>query len=326
MTDALHPFDTLTPDFIIDAIEANGYLCDGSMLALNSYENRVYQVGIEGELPLIAKFYRPGRWSDQQIQEEHDFCYELVEQELPVVAPLRDGAGNSLLRCDGFRFALYPRRGGRAPEFDNFDNLLVMGRFLGRLHAIGARRPFQHRPELDSRSYGHDSVELLLRDFIPAELRPAYETLARDLLVRIDELMAQPLDLLRVHGDCHVGNVLWRDDTPNFVDFDDSRMAPAVQDIWMLLSGDRLEQTRQLAEVVDGYNEFCDFQPRELRLVEALRTLRIMHYSAWIARRWEDPAFPKAFTWFNTPRYWSEHILELREQFAALNEPPLLLM
>jgi len=326
VTDALHPFDTLTPGFIIDAIEAHGYLCDGRMLALNSYENRVYQVGIEGGAPLIVKFYRPGRWSDEQILEEHEFCYELVEHELPVVAPLRDGEGRSLLRSGHFRFALYPRRGGRAPELDNYDNLLVMGRFLGRLHAIGARRPFLYRPVLDSRSYGHDSVELLLERFIPADLRLAYETLTRDLLERIDALMAYPGDLLRVHGDCHVGNVLWRDDTPNFVDFDDTRMAPAVQDIWMLLSGDRLEQTRQLAEVVDGYNEFYDFNPRELRLVEALRTLRIMHYAAWIARRWEDPAFPKAFTWFNTPRYWSEHVLELREQLAALNEPPLLLM
>ncbi|MFC6673720.1 serine/threonine protein kinase [Marinobacterium aestuariivivens] len=206
------------------------------------------------------------------------------------------------------------------------DNLLIMGRFLGRIHAIGASRPFRHRPVLDSQSYGHASAEFLLRHFIPAELRPAYETLSRDLLERVDAIMAEPVDLLRVHGDCHVGNVLWRDETPNFVDFDDSRMAPAVQDIWMLLSGDRLEQTRQLAEVVDGYNEFYDFHPRELRSIEALRTLRIMHYSAWVARRWEDPAFPMAFTWFNTPRYWSEHILELREQLAALQEPPLLLM
>jgi Ser/Thr protein kinase RdoA (MazF antagonist) len=321
-----HPFETLTPEFIMDAVEAQGYRCDGAIFALNSYENRVYQVGIEDEAPLIAKFYRPARWSDAQILEEHGICYEMLEHELPVVAPLQNDEGRSLFQRDGFRFALYPRRGGRAPEFDNLDNLLILGRFLGRMHAIGAQKPFLHRPVLDSRSYGHDSVALLHEQFIPKDLRVAYETLSRDVLQLVDAAMAEPVSLIRVHGDCHAGNVLWRDNTPNFVDFDDARMAPAVQDIWMLLSGDRNSQQRQLCEVVEGYNEFFDFHPRELRQIEALRTLRIMHYSAWLARRWGDPAFPRAFPWFNSERYWSEHILELREQFAALQEPPLRLL
>lgn len=321
-----HPFETLTPEFIMDAVEALGYLCDGVIFALNSYENRVYQVGVEDQAPLIAKFYRPARWSEAQILEEHALCYEMEEHELPVVAPWRDADGRSLFEREGFFFALYPRRGGRAPEFDNLDNLLILGRFLGRMHAIGAKKPFLHRPVLNSQTYGHDSVALLHEDFIPRDLRPAYESLSRDVLKLVDEAMAEPTTLIRVHGDCHAGNVLWRDNTPNFVDFDDARMAPAVQDIWMLLSGDRNSQQRQLCEVVDGYNEFYDFHPRELRQIEALRTLRIMHYSAWLARRWNDPAFPRAFPWFNTERYWSEHILELREQFAALQEPPLRLL
>ena len=202
---------------------------------------------------------------------------------------------------------------------------MILGRLLGRIHAVGARYPFRYRPTLDSQSYGHESVELISRQFIPAELKTAYDTLAQDLLQLVDVVIASTQDIkqIRVHGDCHAGNILWRDDNPHFVDFDDARMAPAIQDIWMLLSGDRARRTAQLSEVVEGYNEFYDFHPRELHLVEALRTLRMMHYSAWLAKRWTDPAFPMNFPWFNTVRYWSEHILELREQFAALQEPVL---
>ena len=320
-----HPFAKLKPDFVMDAIESVGYLCDGRMFPLNSYENRVYQIGIEAEQPLIAKFYRPERWSREQILEEHQFCFELMEQELPVVAPLRHDNGESLLEYQGFYLALFPRKGGHAPEFDNLDTLLILGRLLGRIHAVGARYPFRYRPTLDSQSYGHESVELISRQFIPAELKTAYDTLAQDLLQLVDVVIASTQDIkqIRVHGDCHAGNILWRDDNPHFVDFDDARMAPAIQDIWMLLSGDRARRTAQLSEVVEGYNEFYDFHPRELHLVEALRTLRMMHYSAWLAKRWTDPAFPMNFPWFNTVRYWSEHILELREQFAALQEPVL---
>ncbi|MFW1678579.1 serine/threonine protein kinase [Pontibacter sp. JAM-7] len=323
-----HPFEILTPSFLLDAIEAKGFWCDGRFLALNSYENRVYQVGIEESAPLIAKFYRPERWSDAQIQEEHDFCFQLQEHELSVVAPIRDEQGNSLFHYQGLSFALFPRRGGHAPELSNPDHLLQMGRMLGRIHSIGASRPYEHRPVLDSQSFGHASVALVSEQFIPAELKPAYDSLARDLLQKIDARLAEfgSQELIRVHGDCHTGNILWRDDQVNFVDLDDSRMAPAIQDIWMLLSGSREEQTLQLSEIVDGYNEFYDFRPRELHLIEALRSLRMLHYAAWLARRWHDPAFPMAFPWFNSVRYWSEHILELREQLAALDEPVLRLM
>ncbi len=326
------PFYQLTPDTVIDAVESQGYISDGRILALNSYENRVYQVGIDEAQPIIAKFYRPGRWSDAQILEEHQFCFELVEQELPVVAPLRNAAGESLFHFAGegyeYRFALYPRRGGRAPELDDPDHLYQLGHTLGRIHLVGAMHPFTARPTLDVQSYGYDSVALISRDFIPASLRPAYETLSSDLLKAVEQAFrdADGVRLIRTHGDCHGGNILWRDDTPNFVDFDDSRMAPAIQDLWMLLTGERSAQELQLSEVLAGYNEFADFNPRELHLVEALRTLRMLHYSAWLARRWEDPAFPRAFSWFNTERYWGEHLLQLREQFAHLQEPPLALL
>jgi Ser/Thr protein kinase RdoA (MazF antagonist) len=319
-----HPFATLTPAFIMDAVESCGFRCDCRTFPLNSYENRVYQVGIDDGEPLIAKFYRPERWSAVQINEEHQFCLELAEHELPVVPPLVDDSGESLFSFGGFRFALYPRQGGHAPEFDNLDNLLIMGRTLGRMHAIAATRPFAYRPRLDSASFGHESVALISERFIIAEYKANYLALTRDLLQAVDELLgSSDAAFIRTHGDCHAGNVLWRGQAPHFVDFDDARSAPAIQDIWMMLSGDRPRQNAQLAEIVEGYNEFYDFQAGQLRLIEALRTLRILHYCAWLARRWHDPAFPHHFPWFNTVRYWGEHILQLREQLSALHEPPL---
>lgn len=325
MTDKQHPFQALSPSFIMDAVESCGFVCDCRTLTLNSYENRVYQVGIEDGAPLIAKFYRPERWSDEQILEEHQFCFELMEHELPVVAPLVNDQGESLFIHGAFRFALYPRQGGYAPELDNLDNLLILGRLLGRIHCVGALRSFQHRPRLDSQSFGHESVALISESFVPQETKANYDALTTDLLQAIESIFAGTNDLryLRSHGDCHSGNILWRDDAPHFVDFDDARMAPAIQDLWMMLSGDRARQHAQLAELVEGYNEFFEFQPRELRLIEALRSLRILNFSAWLARRWSDPTFPHHFSWFNTPRYWGDHILELREQIAALNEPLL---
>ena len=326
MNTSSHPFETLTPDFILDAIEAQGFLSDGRILALNSYENRVYQVGIEDEVPIIAKFYRPGRWSDAQILEEHQFCYELEEQELSVVTPLKNSQGESLLRYQDFRLALFPRRGGRAPDLDNPDHLYQLGNTLGRMHQVGAAKPFVERPALDLASFGYNSIELIARDFMPASLREAYLSLTRDLMQKIEEAFQRFDDIksIRVHGDCHGGNLLWRDDLAHFVDFDDARMAPAMQDLWMLLSeNERHLRELQLAEVLAGYQEFADFDPRELHLVEPLRTLRMLHYSAWLARRWEDPAFPLSFPWFNTERYWGEHILQLREQLSALQEPVL---
>jgi Ser/Thr protein kinase RdoA (MazF antagonist) len=323
--ESTHPFETLTPDFILGAIEQQGYITDGRLFALNSYENRVYQIGIEDAEPLVAKFYRPGRWTDAQIAEEHEFCFELAEHEIPVVAPLRNENGDSLMSVDGFRFSLYPRRGGRTPDIDDLDNLLVLGRLLGRIHRLGASRPFKFRPAITVQTFGYDAVAVVAADFIPADLRTPYDTLIGDLMRKIETRFAEAGDVqpIRVHGDCHSGNILWRDDTPHFVDFDDARMAPAVQDVWMLLSGDSERQRAQLSEIIEGYKEFHDFDLRELHLIEPLRTLRLLHYNAWLAERWDDPAFPRTFTWFNEPRYWEQHILDLREQFAALDEPPL---
>ncbi len=320
-----HPFSSLEPNFILQAIESSGYACDGRVLTLNSYENRVYQVGIEDGDPLIAKFYRPNRWTTEQIQEEHDFCFELADAELPVVAPLRNADGETIFNFGEFRLSLFPRKGGRAPELDNQDNLYVLGRFLGRMHLIGASEPFKFRPSIDSKTYGHDSVTYISEYFIPAELKQAYQSLTKDLLQRIDSIIAEmdSVRVIRVHGDCHIGNMLWRDDAPHFIDFDDCRMAPAVQDIWMLLSGSRDEQRSQLIDILDGYNEFGEFNPNELSLIAVLRTLRMLHFSAWLARRWDDPAFPHGFPWFNTSQYWESHVLNLREQLFELQEPAI---
>jgi Ser/Thr protein kinase RdoA (MazF antagonist) len=319
-----HPYAALTPEMVIDAIESTGRLCDMRILGLNSYENRVYQIGIDGDEPVIAKFYRPQRWSDEQILEEHQFSYELFDADLPVVPPLKNDNGDTLLEYQNFRFSLYQRKGGHAPELDNLDNLLTLGRSMARIHAIGANSSFKYRPELDIKSFAENSYQLINEKFIPNDLKPAYSSLCEDLITAIKTIYTNnPVSTIRVHGDCHGGNILWRDNNPHFVDLDDSRTAPAIQDLWMFLSGDRQAQTIQINELVEGYNEFYDFDPRQLHYIEALRTLRIMHYSAWLARRWEDPAFPHNFPWFNTDRYWSEHILELREQLAMLNEPPL---
>lgn len=314
----------LTPDTVINAVESTGYLSDSRILPLNSYENRVYQVGIESEQPIIAKFYRPNRWSNAQIQEEHDFTQTLYELDIPVVPPLRFD-GKTLLTYQGYRFALYPRRGGQAPELDNGDHLEVIGRFIGRIHNVGKQCAFEHRPAIDCQTYAIDSRDYLLaHNFIPAELIPAYETTSRDLIARIETAFASnPIPAIRLHGDCHAGNILWRDDHAHFVDFDDARSGPAIQDLWMLLSGDYQQRCLLLADILSGYSEFCDFNPAELALIEPLRALRLFHYAAWLARRWDDPAFPHNFPWFNTQRYWAEHVLSLREQLAAMDEPVL---
>lgn len=321
----LAPYTGLTPDVMLDAVESTGYRVDGRLLALNSYENRVYQVGIEDSTPLIAKFYRPGRWSDAQILEEHAFTLDLAEREIPVVAPLTVN-GKTLNEFAGYHFSLTPRRGGRAPELDNPDVLEWMGRFLARIHAVGAIAPFAHRPLLDIQSFGEQPRDwLMTHDFIPADLRETWRSVIDQALlgVRACYERAMEVQCIRLHGDCHVGNVLYTDDGPHFVDFDDCRTGPAIQDLWMLLSGTREEMTRQLRDVLEGYEEFADFDRRELHLLEALRTLRLIHYSAWLAQRWDDPAFPIAFPWFNGQRYWQDRILELREQVAAMEEGPL---
>jgi len=329
MISALHPYESLTPDRVLDAVEALGWQCDARIFALNSYENRVYQVGIEDGDPLIVKFYRPQRWSEEQIQEEHDFAQELADLDIPVVPPIRLEGRGTRHRFEDFTFAVFPRLQGRAPELDNMDDLLVMGRFIGRVHLGGCQRVFRHRHTLSAERLGDASRKYLLQhDFIPDSLRAAYESVTSDLLEEVHRQLAaagRPTRI-RLHGDCHPGNVLWQGETPWFVDFDDAMNGPAVQDLWMMLSGDRDQRQGQLLELIEGYNEFHDFNPRELVLIEPLRTLRIMHYSAWLARRWDDPAFPMSFPWFNTERYWADHVLELREQRAALDEPPLQLM
>jgi Ser/Thr protein kinase RdoA (MazF antagonist) len=341
-----HPYDALTPDLILDAVEQTGLRCDGRLLALNSFENRVYQVGIEDGPPLVAKFYRPERWPRAAILEEHTFALELARAELPVVAPLRDedvpggplaedgiasaiqlpARGGTLREHRGFAFALYPRQRGRAPELEDRDTLIWMGRFIGRIHAIGALHPFQHRPALDVKTFGEEPAAFVLdQGFIPPDLRPAYETLVRQVLDQVRGCFEQAgrVSHIRLHGDCHAGNVLWDDEGPHFVDLDDARSGPAAQDLWMLLSGEREAMEHQLGTVLRGYREFHDFNPRELHLIEALRTLRLIHYSGWLARRWEDPTFPVNFPWFNTQRYWQDQILSLREQAALMQEPLL---
>jgi Ser/Thr protein kinase RdoA (MazF antagonist) len=327
MTRSEAPFSNLTPDFVLDAVESLGFISDARIYTLNSYENRVYQVGIENSQPLIAKFYRPNRWTDEQILEEHQFSLELESLEIPVVPPMVV-EGKTLFDYQGYRVALFERKGGRAPELDCDDTLYSLGQYLGRIHAAGASHPFVYRPSLTIQSFGEESRQYLLdTQAIPRGLVAAYTTIADQLLDKI-RARFELIDytVIRLHGDCHPGNILWREDKPNFVDLDDARNGPAVQDLWMLLSGEPERQRIQLANIVEGYEMFCEFKPKELGLIESLRTLRLMHYAAWLARRWNDPAFPMHFPWFNTDRYWAEHINELREQLFALDQPSLQLM
>ena len=320
-----HLFSALSPDCVLDALDSIGLRGDGRLLALNSYENRVYQVGIEDAKPLVVKFYRPQRWSDAAILEEHGYVAELAEREIPVVPALALD-GRTLHHYQGFRFAVFERHGGRAPELDDPATLEWTGRFIGRIHAVGALAAYRERPSLDIASFGTEPRDYLLANgFIPPELLSAYTSVVEQALAGVRHCYerAGAVATLRLHGDCHGGNVLWTDAGPHFVDFDDSRMGPAVQDLWMMLSGERADQVRQLSDILAGYEDFCEFDPRQLYLVEALRTLRLIHYSAWLARRWDDPAFPVAFPWFNTQRYWQDRILELREQIALMDEPPL---
>ncbi|WP_241504098.1 serine/threonine protein kinase [Pelagibaculum spongiae] len=324
-------YSLLSPDLVLDAVESCGYLSDARTLALNSYENRVYQVGIEDQLPIIAKFYRPCRWSDQQIQEEHDYSWQLKDIEIPVVAPLKDKDGKTLFEYKGYKFALFPRQGGRTPELDYGDTLVQIGRFLGRIHAMGESKTFKHRPEINVETYGKQSVQWLLQSgFIEEYLRPSYEAITQRVLEQVEQKFAEVGDYprIRLHADVHPSNILWRDNGPNdsgphFVDLDDCRNGPAVQDLWMLLSGSRNEMQVQLEDLLEGYEEFCHFDHRQLVLIEALRSLRMMHYAAWLGRRWDDPAFPVNFPWFNTTKYWEEHILTLKEQSSLLDELPL---
>ena len=315
----------LQPDDILTTMEKLGFQCDGRFLALNSYENRVYQIGVENREPVVAKFYRPARWTADAILEEHSFSIELANAEIPVVAPLSLN-GATLHHSGNFRVSVSPCRGGRAPELDDEDMLRQLGRLVARMHLLGATKSFQHRPILDIETFGYSSCDYLLEEgFVPASLEEAYKGIVEYLFDNVMACFERAGNIqdIRLHGDFHPANVLVAGDRLHIVDLDDARTGPPVQDLWKFLSGDRDEQTPQLATLLDGYQEFRNFDARELNLIEALRTLRIMHYSAWLARRWEDPAFKLAFPWFNSPRYWDEHILSLREQAALMEEPPL---
>ncbi|MBO67489.1 MAG: serine/threonine protein kinase [Acidiferrobacteraceae bacterium] len=322
-------YQRLSPDKIINAVEQEGYRCDGHLLALNSYENRVYRVGLEGDKSIIAKFYRPERWDDSAILEEHEFSNELVDSEIPVIAPMSDQYGDTLRYYQSYRFALFPNWGGRAPDLENLSHIERLGRCLGRIHAVGKAKLYHSRPTLTPEDFGVESYNFLLEnDFIPDDLRVAYQSVSEHLMQLVSwcyERAGNTL-ALRLHGDCHAGNILWVNGGPHFVDLDDSRNGPAIQDLWMLLSGTKDDQERCFARLLKGYSQFCDFNPLEVHLIEALRTIRIMHYYAWIARRWTDPAFPKAYPWFNTQLCWEDHILNLREQISLMQELPLSLI
>ncbi len=323
MSDAV-PYERLTPDVIVDAVESYGFESTGSILGLASYENRVYQIGIEGGF-VVVKFYRPGRWSTDARLEEHEFALELAAQDIPVVAPIVHD-GESLRERDGYRFAVYERRGGRWPELGTSEDREWLGRFLGRIHAVGATRRFKERPTLDREEMGPRAADYVLDgDWLPPHLVTSYERVTEQLVEAVEQCFEEAGDYreLRIHGDCHRNNVLWTDDGPHFVDLDDCMNGPAVQDLWLFLAGSRDEMSAQLGDLLEGYGKFADFDYRELRLIEALRALRLMHYSAWLARRWHDPAFPRAFPWFNEARYWEQHVQLLLEQCSVLDEPPL---
>ena len=326
---APHPYDALTPDTVLDALDATGLRGDGRLQALNSYENRVYLARLEDGGAVVLKFYRPGRWSEAQIAEEHEFAAELAAAELPMVAPLLL-QGRTLHRHGGFRYNVSPARGGRRPELEDPEVLEWIGRLLARLHQVGAARRFGQRPALDAQAFGAEPVEWLLASgMIPPEAEGRWREAAQGALTLATEAMTaceapDGIKTLRLHGDCHPGNILWTPDQgPHFVDLDDSRSGPAVQDLWMLLSGERQQQQRQLGALLDGYETLREFDRRELALIEPLRTLRLLHYSAWLARRWCDPIFPINFPWFGSAAYWQEQAAMLWQQVEAMEQPAL---
>ena len=336
---AQHAYEPLTPDVVLDALASVGLLGDGRIMALSSYENRVYQIHLEspvgaGDLPgdvVVAKFYRPDRWSDAQIVEEHAFAAELMTAEIPVVGPLTLN-GHTLNHFGGFSFSVSPSRGGRRPELDNLDVLEWIGRFLARIHTVGSAKPFLHRPALNLQTFGFASRDVLLAGgYLPLDMASRWRRAFEEAMLTVLAVFESVGDVkqLRLHGDCHPGNILWTPEGlpgagPHFVDLDDARTGPAVQDLWMLTSGDRAQCTRQLGALVDGYEEFRAFDRRELTLIEPLRTLRLIHYSAWLAQRWHDPIFPINFPWFGSSDYWKGQVDMLEEQNEAMQAAPLI--
>jgi Ser/Thr protein kinase RdoA (MazF antagonist) len=319
------PFEALSPDVVLDAAMSVGIEGDGRLLALNSYENRVYQLGTDAG-NRVLKFYRAGRWSDEQIAEEHDFTAEMAAAELPVAAPLRIN-GETLFKYQDYRFCAFPWMPGRAPELDAGESLALLGRAIARMHQIGCLRPFEARPWLTSQRLGWQALEdVLASGLIPQDLARRYEEVSRELLEAVETVFesAGEVGAIRIHGDCHLGNLLWNERGPVFVDLDDCMMGPRVQDLWMLLSGTAAEQQRQWGEILEGYQQFANFDYREVLLVEALRSLRMLHHAAWVAQRWRDPAFPRAFPWFGERRNWENYVLDLMEQSSNMREQPLL--
>ncbi|EIK4763134.1 TPA: serine/threonine protein kinase [Vibrio parahaemolyticus] len=325
MSQSMFNFDALTPDFMWYALESIGIRAESGFLPLNSYENRVYQFTDEERRRYVVKFYRPERWSNEQIQEEHDFTLELIDNEIPVAPPVRIN-GNTLHNYQGYGFALFESVGGRQFEVDNLEQLEGVGRFLGRIHKVGSRQAFQHRPTIGLQEYLYQPREILQNaNMIPMHLENSFFNDLDMLIKAIENHWQDSFTTIRLHGDCHPGNILWRDG-PMFVDLDDSRNGPAVQDLWMLLNGERQDKLMQLDIILEAYQEFCDFNAAELKLIEPLRGLRMVHYMAWLAKRWYDPAFPLAFPWFNEPKYWEGQVLAFKEQIASLEEAPLSLM
>lgn len=318
------PYERLTPELILQAVESVQLKPTGSLLALNSYENRVYQVELVDHSFIIAKFYRPERWSDAAIMEEHQFSYELADQDIPVICPMMR-EGYTLLGYEGFRFAIYPRRGGRWPELEDPQTLQQLGRLIGRIHAIGRTDRFEYRQRLTVAGYGQAALDFLLEnDFVSAELLHNFRLAAEALLEQVESVFeAVSPGYLRIHGDFHPGNILCKDHDFHFVDLDDCCMGPAIQDLWMMLSGEKHEMEKQLKEILEGYEMFSEFDYSEIAMIEALRGLRMIYYCGWLARRWHDPAFPRHFPWFNTPRYWEEQIITYREQLERCYAPTL---
>lgn len=318
-------FSSLSPDLILDGIESTGVQVDSGLLALNSYENRVYQFHDENKVKYVTKFYRPQRWSKEAIHEEHQFALELANEELPMVAPLVID-GTSLFEHNGYHFAMFPCRGGRIFEVDNLDQLEWMGRFIGRIHAVASRQKFLHRTTINTEDKLVRARSVIKSSgFVDISIENAFFTIL-DQVIELATQQYKPSDLIRLHGDCHAGNILWTDDGPHFVDLDDCCTGPAIQDLWMMLSGDRANQILQLDTLLGGYEEFHSFEMKELALVESLRTMRVVNYMAWLCERWQDPAFPHNFPWFNTAKYWEQQVLMLKEQYAALQQPSISLL